>query len=108
MLPLSRICSIPGGKDPFAYAPVCTGIPVSRKKILMMAHPPLLVERARCTNVDPCDRIRPTLSACCDETQLLLGILIHLDELTNRGIPTAVPSSQCLEARFRRKLNPGT
>jgi hypothetical protein len=58
--------------------PVCTGIPVSRKKILILAHPPAALlqqrERARCTNVDPCVLIRPTLSACCDESQLLLGI----------------------------------
>jgi hypothetical protein len=84
--------------------PVCTGIPVSRKKILTMTHPPVKQEeQARCTNVDPCALIRPTLSACCDDSQLLLGISLPREGSTNQGIPTAKPSSLCLEVRFRRK-----
>lgn len=53
----------------------------------------------------PLRLIRPTLSACCDESQLLLGIPPHTGGSTNRGFPTAQPALQCPEAWLRRLQN---
>ena len=89
--------------------PVCTGIPVSRKKFLtpgasllpVAAEGNGLVARTS-THASWSD---PTLSACCDESQLLLGITTNR-WLTNRGIPAAQPSILCPEIRFRRMQCP--
>jgi hypothetical protein len=59
---------------------VCTSVPVSRKKFLTMAHPLRhycgrrngLVARTS-THASWSD---PTLSACCDGSQLLLGLTL--------------------------------
>ena len=50
----------------------------------------------------PMRLIRPTLSACCDGSQLLLGIPSLAERLTNQGVPTAEPLFQCPDAQFRR------
>ena len=41
----------------------------------------------------PMRLIRPTLSTCCDGSQLLLGLPSLAGRLTNQGIPTAEPRS---------------
>jgi hypothetical protein len=57
---------------------VCTSIPVSRKKILTITHPELYFLASGTgssiqTSTHAC-RSDPTQSACCDDTQLLLGL----------------------------------
>ena len=47
-------------------------------------------------------RSDPTLSARCDESQLLLGIPRHVTRFTNRKIPTAEPNPVSF-GRFRRR-----
>jgi hypothetical protein len=44
----------------------------------------------------------PTLSARCDGSQLLLGILLIHEEVTNREIPTAIPFPVSFRIWFRR------